>query len=168
MQNRFRSPINNNRYTKSLFLETSYDDRSTVLYTLKDEDHEGYISLYKRYLDEGDPTEVTFAKKYFDGLDHWELLCKNAWFKPYLERWRKELELVLRSNALANILDVAEDKGHRSNYEANKYILQGAWKTKEEKARVGRPSKDEITRQAQLLFAEKEDTNEDYKRIFNN
>jgi hypothetical protein len=149
-------------------LEFSYDDRSQVLYTLKDEDHEGYISLYKRYMALGDPTEAIFAQTYFDGIDHWELLCRNLWFKPYVERWRKELDLVLRSRALANIMDVAEDKGHRSNYEANKYLLAGGWKTKEDKAKVGRPSKDEISRQAQLLFAAKDQTEEDYKRIFNN
>lgn len=163
--NPYRNPINNSRYTKSLFLEESYDDRSTVLYTLKDVDHDGYPSLYRKYLEMGDLTEITFARTYFDGWEHWQMICDSSWFKPFIARWRKELELSVRAQALLEVQAVARTPEHKSSYEANKYLLSGAWK--QDKGKQGRPSKEEIKRQANELFLSKNDTNADLQRITN-
>lgn len=163
----FRNPVNNSRYTKALFLEESYDDRSTVLYTLKDVDHDGYPSLYRKYLEMGDLTEITFARQYFDGWEHWQMVCDSAWFKPFITRWRRELELQIRSRALSEVLAVARNPEHKSSYEANKWLLGGYWRDPADKAPQGRPSKEEIKRQANELFLSKNDTTEDLKRITN-
>lgn len=144
----------------------SYEDRTDVIYTLTDNDHpDGYKSLYKLYMAMEDPTEIQFARTYLDGHEHWETICALSWFKPYIARWRKELDLQMRSKALANIQAVAKDPDHKSSYEANKLLLAGGWKTKEEKDRVGRPSKDAIKQKAEELFKAKEETQEDYLRI---
>lgn len=163
---KFRNPVNNARYTKSLFLEESYDDRSTVLYTLKDSDHDGYPSLYRKYLEMGDLTEIEFARAYFEGWEHWQMVCSGPWFKPFIARWRQELELTTRAKALQEVQRVAADSSHKSSYEANKYLLSGNWKGGD-KGKVGRPSKDEIKRQAQELFLSKNETEDDYKRMTN-
>ena len=165
LPNKFRSPINNSRYTKGLFLEESYEDRSTVLYTLKDVDHDGYPSLYRKYLEMADLTEIEFARAYFDGWEHWQMVCAAPWFKPFITRWRKELELTLRARALNAVKAVADNPDHKSSYDANKYLLSGNWKT--EKDKVGRPSKDEIKRQANELFISQNDTQADLTRITN-
>lgn len=151
--------------TKALFLEESYSDLKHVQFTLQDEDHRGYRSLYKLYKLCSDPTEIEFAKRYLGGWEHWQLLCSLSWFKPYVSRWREELELEIRSRALANVLEVSKDPEHKFNYEANKYLLSGMWKTKEEKSKVGRPTKEAIREQANNLFLLEKETQEDYLRL---
>lgn len=112
----------------------------------------GYPSLYRLYMEEADPTEYRFATKYLDGWSHWEELSVAPWFKDYVEAWRRELEVKLRSDSLRRIKAVSEDKEDSNSYHANKYLLEANWKTKEEGKR-GRPSKaalkQEIKNQAQ-------------------
>lgn len=130
-----------------MFLEQSYtvNDKSNIPYTLRDEDHpEGYLSLSKLYLAEEDPTELIFARKYLDGYEHWLMLCSCEWFIPYLERWRKELDLQIKSRAIASIKVIASDDSHRNQFEAIKTLLNAPWKVKEAGAGRGRPSKEEI------------------------
>lgn len=162
---KFRSPVTNARYTRGLFLEESYEDQSAVLYSLRDHDHARYPSLYRKYLEMGDLTEINFAREYFEGWEHWQNVCQCNWFKPYIARWRHELELQLKAQALVEIRKVAENPDHKSSYEANKFLLNGTWKDKKDK--VGRPSKEEIKRQANELFEEKFDTTNDLARITN-
>lgn len=162
--NPFRSPVSNARYTQALFLEQSYEDRSKVIYTLKDEDHDGFPSLYRLYLEAKDPTEIKFANSYLDGWDHWTRLCQLDWFKPFVKRWREELELHLKAQALKNILDIAKDQKHPSSFAANKLILSGEWKP-EKTAKVGRPSKEAIKKEAEALFNNEKQAEEDLKRL---
>lgn len=164
-KNRFRDPRSNQRYTKSLFLEESYLDKSNVLYTLKDEDHLGYISLYKRYMEMADPYEIHFAEAYFDGWEHWQMVCSAAWFKPYITRWRKELNLKLRAEALAVIKEVANDPKHRGRLAAAKILLDGGWQDKEDTKAVGRPSKESIRKEADNLFNIEKEHKLDLQRI---
>jgi hypothetical protein len=148
-----------------LFLEESYEDRSNVLYTLKDNDYDGYISLYRKYLEEADLTEIQFARKYFDGWEHWQMVANASWFKPYISRWREELELEVRSNALRSIVETAKDSSSRNAYEANKFLLQGHWKPGKGKSDVGRPSKDAIKAKAEELFNNQTETSQDLLRL---
>lgn len=162
---RFRHEASNVRYTKSLFLEESYEDKSNVLYTLKDSDHpSGYVSLYRKYLECNDPTEIDFARTYFESWEHWQMICSCSWFKPYITRWRHELELKIRADALNSVIQVARDPSHKSSYEANKYLLSGNWKDRTD-GKVGRPSKEAIKAQAEELFKDRSATQEDLKRI---
>src|SRR3990167_1337022 len=85
------------RLTQALFYEETGADKSSVIYTLKDQDHEGFPSLYRLYIEMEDILEYEFANKYLDNWSHWEWLTQAGWFKPYVLRWRKELELKIRS-----------------------------------------------------------------------
>lgn len=131
MTNKFRSPVNNVRFLKQLFFEMTLADKPYVLYTLKDVDHEGYPSLYRLYMETDDPTEYEFANTYLDGWEHWEMLCATEWFKPYVTRWRKELDLRMKSKALKALKAEKDNLDSRTRITVNKYLLERGWEPKE-------------------------------------
>lgn len=167
-KSKFRS--GNQRIIRGLFFEeTLTSDKSTVLYTLKDRDHMGFPSLYRLYMALSDPLEHEFAETYFECWEHWEQLCECEWFKPLISRWRKELDLVIRSTALKMIREEAES-GTANSYQANKLLLQGGWKGKEpldeETGRKrGRPSKAEILKAADELARDSTQILKDAQRL---
>ena len=166
--NRFKND-QGQRYTRRLFLEASYgfNDKSPVLYTLKDKDYEGYPSLYRLYLEEEDPTELSFARKYFDGYDHWLMISEAQWFKPIIDAWRKELDLVIQKKTLQNILSIAQDKTHKNYLEANKLLLSQPWRARKgQKSPVrGRPTNDEVIGKLKEVAAEEKALSLDYQRM---
>jgi hypothetical protein len=143
MENRFKN-ASGARLTQALFYEETGADKSSVIYTLKDQDHEGFPSLYRLYLEMEDVLEYEFANTYLDGWSHWELLNQAGWFKPYILRWRKELELKIRSKALRKLREDATSTSKTAN-SSNRYLLERGWADKQTK---GRPSKDEIRKAA--------------------
>lgn len=159
----FRNPNGGRRYLQGLFFEFS-NDKSTVLYTLKERDHEGYPSLYKLYMDCTDPTEYEFATKHLENWSHWQELVDSQWFKPYVEAWRKEFEVRLRAQALNAVLAIAHDGSNSNSYYANKYLLDGSWKPAGESKR-GRPSRDEVQKEIIAQAASKREIEEDAKRL---
>jgi hypothetical protein len=161
----FRDPKVNVRYTRKLFFEQCYDSPEAALYTLKNRDHEGYISLYHRYMETEDPTEITFANTYFEDYEHWQLIVAAPWFKPYIERWRKELALRIRAKAFLRIRDIAQDETDRATFAANKFLIDGSWMSKEEVKSVGRPSKEAIRKEAELLFENDASMKADLERL---
>lgn len=155
----------NQRLLKGLFYETTLSDKSTVIYTLKDHDHSGYPSLYRLYMETNDPTEWRFSQEHLDGWEHWEMLCQATWFKPYAERWRKELDLRLKSQALVRIMSEAKT-GSKESFQANKYLLEKGWEPKESSAaKRGRPSKDEIAKAAKDIASASSRLDEDFNRL---
>ncbi len=137
------------------------EDKAKVLYTLKDFPHAGYKSLYLEYLSAADPTEYSFATTFLHNFDHWERLCKCKWFLPYVTRWRKELELKIRSAALKRLM--AEGKSDSKNaFQANKYLLEKGWIERNEK---GRPSKDQIQQEAKRQAEDQKVLDADFIRI---
>lgn len=159
----FRSPINNNYLLRGLFFEMQGLDKGSVIYTLKDHDHEGCLSFYRLYMEIDDPTEWEVSQKLVDGWEHWEMLSNCTWFKPYIERWRKELELRFKSKALQKIRTEAKT-GSKDSLAANKYLLEKGWEAKERQGR-GRPSKDEIKRAADDMARVNVQVSKDYQRL---
>jgi hypothetical protein len=163
-ERRFRSSTNA-LILKGLFLETSYTDLSFVAYTLKDVDHRGYPSLYRLFLETNDPTEYKFATTHLDGLLHWEKLCDCTWFKPYVERWRRELELRMKSIALSRIMAEAKASS-REAFNANKYLLEKGWEPKDgPKHSRGRPTKEQIQKAASDAASASQRLTDDFERI---
>jgi hypothetical protein len=148
---------------QALFYETTLADKSTVVYTLKEHDHEGYPSLHRLYMEYGDLTEYNFAKGCLAGWSHWLRLQECTWFKPYIEAWRAELEVRLRARALLNIITLSDVK-HPSSFQANKYLLEGAWKPADALKR-GRPTKAAIQAEASLQASEARRIEDDYNRL---
>ena len=158
----------NQRLTKSLFFEES-EDRSLVVYTLKDSDHtvDGvtYPSLYRLYLEADDLTEYSFAVAHLDGWEHWQMLCSSTWFKPYAKRWREELEVRARSRSLLRLRAEAASSS-KNAYLANKFLIERGWVPKEDKtSAVGRPSKEAIKTAADALFQSSKEAESDLARI---
>lgn len=149
------------KYLNALFYEKS-PDKETVLYTLKDNDYEGFPSLYKLYIEEEDILEYSFANKYFSGWEHWIQLCNCSWFKPIIERWRKEIELKIRTQALIRLRKEAESDS-RNAFSANRYLLEKGWEDK--KSPRGRPSKEQIKTEARRQADEIFQVSSDFNRI---
>lgn len=151
-------------YLLGLFYETTDSDHSTAVYTLKDQDHLTYPSLYQLYMQEADPTEYRFAVLHLSGWGHWQELTECSWFQPYVTRWRLELETRLRSIALARIIDLSADTKAPASFQANKYLLDGSWKPAGEK-KPGRPTKVAIQREAHRIASEREQAASDFERL---
>lgn len=152
-------------YLKALFFETTNADKSTVVYTLKNEDHSGFPSLYKLYMSVSDPTEYRFATQYLDSWDHWEKLCECSWFKPYVTKWRRELELKLKSEALARIYSMSRVPS-KEQFQANKYVVEKGWEPKDgQGTRRGRPSKEEVAKAAHEIVTTNSRLNDDLERL---
>ena len=161
---KFRNSTNG-RYLKGLFFEQTLADKSSVVYTLKDWDHEGFPSLYRLYMEMEDLTEYEFANKYLDGWEHWEMLNACEWFKPYVERWRKELTLKVQARALKALRAEAQSSS-KNSFVANKFLVDRGWVDKSEKSHGrGRPSKDEVKKAADAIALHDKRLEEDMQRL---
>lgn len=163
--NKFRNSMNT-RLTKGLFYELS-EDHTQDVYTLKDQDHlvgeKLYPSLYRLYMEAEDLLEYNFANTHLDGWEHWTMITGATWFKPYLDRWRKELELKVRSDALQRLREDALSNS-KSAQLSNRFLLERGWDLEVGKGR-GRPSKAEIKQAAKEAAEQKTTFEADYNRL---
>jgi hypothetical protein len=163
-RSKFRT-TSNTRYLKGLFYEQTLSDKSSVVYTLKDWDHLGYPSLYRLFMELEDLTEYEFSNKYLDGWEHWDMLCRCEWFKPYVERWRKELSLKIQGEAL-KALRAEASSSSRNAFAANKFLVDRGWVDKTEKTNNrGRPSKEEIKKAADEIAFHERRIEDDFTRL---
>lgn len=152
--------------TFGLFIENALQKQRTpenVKFTLKDRDAHGYPSLYRLYMEASDITEWDFANAHFDSYDHWLKLCDCDWFKPYLTKWRRDLEVKLKSQALKGVIDKAASND-KDKLQALKYLLDKGYTSKEQPKR-GRPSKLEIAREVQRQVFLDTEVQQDLQRI---
>jgi hypothetical protein len=149
--------------TRGLFFETAANPE-LVRFTLKDEDHAGYPSLRRLYLQADDPTEYEFAIRVIGSLAQWDDLCRCKWFKPFIEAWRRELELRFKAKALSLIREEALS-GSKNAFAANRYLMEKGWEPKE--GQRGRPTKADIQREAQRQVSDDVRVSEDYDRLLN-
>lgn len=123
--------------TQKLFLEYAYDT-DFAIYTFDDEhkEYKGviYFSLKKLYIEEGDVTEYSFAKKYLSGWKHWKKLQGNKQILAHIKEWREELMLSIKSDAIKSIIDCSMND---TGFQASKWLAENGW----EKRGPGRPSK---------------------------
>lgn len=171
----FRNPTNG-LYTRGLFVEqTTLEDRHSAIYSLsqvdKVRDGKTYPSLYKLYMAENDLLEHDFALKYFESWKHWQLIANSTWMKPLIAKWREELELRIRSDAL-KIIQAEAEAGTKYSYAAAVYLAKQGWKDKvkeEEKTKsktgAGRPSKAQVQEEITRLALEAHDVDADIKRL---
>lgn len=167
MTNKFKNAVGAH-LLKPIFYEYDNSEHLQSVYTLKEYDHEVngviYPSLRRLYVEAEDPTEYEFATQYLDGWVHWKKLANSSFFQPYLKEWREELEVRLRAKAL-NRIKTRALSGDKDSHQADKILLSGGWKTEEEKNR-GRPSKNKIQEEANKLFTQRTEFDDDHERIF--
>lgn len=130
--------------TQALFYEVRYD--IDALYTLKDYDFtvgdKVFPSARLLFLETNDPTEYTFATKYFLGWHHWQRICANKDIAKHVEKWREELEMKLRAEAVGQAMALARG----GSYQAAKFMVDRGWA----KRAAGRPSKEEVERETKF------------------
>lgn len=145
--------------TQSLFLEFGYNT-DYALFTLNDEDKtyqdKTYFSLKRLYLDVGDPSEYQFARQCLLNWRHWKRITENKLFIPYLEEWREELEVQLRSEGIISVMEQSEN-----NFQAAKWLADKGW----DKKGVGRPSKADKARENSIKDKLGEGLNADVIRM---
>lgn len=158
---KFRN-TNNVLFLRELFEETALN-KENILYTLKDQDTE-YPSLHRLYMESNDPTEYSFAVAHLEGWEHWKALSESQFFKNYIARWREELEVKLRSETLARILETSRNGG-KDAFQANKYITDRGY----DKPRTtkGRPTKVQIQNAANDIALSARRESEDLERMLN-
>lgn len=149
--------------TKSLFYELSYGNTEHVIFVLKDEDQEvdgkTYVSLAKLYrsLVANDPTEYTFALAVFGYWDIWDTIRNSTQLKPYVKKWKTEVEVKIKSEAIQIIAQEARGAG-RSSFTAAKLLLDRGWLEKEEaskaKAKLAAKEEEEMNKAAIDLMGE--------------
>jgi hypothetical protein len=161
LKTKFRN-ASGTRITKSLFFETS-EDKALVVYTLKREDHLGFPSLYRLYIETADLAEHRFASEHLDGWEHWEMLCNASWFKPYVAVWRRELEAKIESEALDRMAELAKTS-RKEAFSANKYLLDRARKAAGAFKR-GRPTKVAIEEETRRMASAERMAAEDLSRL---
>lgn len=122
-----------------------------------------YKDFHDLYIQEDDPTEYSFVKKHIGTLEEWDFLCTSTWFKPIITQWRRELDLKIKSKALRALRIVASGDT-RDAFVANRYLLDGNWK--DTKSKRGRPSKQEITDEANKIASDVKRIEDDWNRLF--
>lgn len=145
--------------TQSLFLELGYSD--AALYTLKDNDFEYNTrklpSIKRLYLECADPTEYEFATTYLLGWNHWQRICENKAIKRYIDEWRIELEVKLRSAGVKAAIAQAAS----GSFQASKWVADRGWDTRG----AGRPSKADVERETKVQAAISEEYSADILRM---
>lgn len=145
--------------TQSLFLEIGYSD--SAIYTLKDNDfdYNGRLlpSIKRLYLECADPTEYEFATTYLLGWGHWQRICENKTVRRFIDEWRQELEVKLRSRGVKAAIFAA----NTGNFQASKWLADRGWETRG----AGRPSKAEVERETKIQAAITEEFSADVIRM---
>ena len=148
--------------TRSLFIETIGKDQIAAgyvpIFSLKADPL--FIDLHSVYIEESDPTEYTFALRAFGSWEHFEVISQLAWFKVHLDKWRRELEVKLRSEGIAALAKSARKDGSRG-LSAAKFLAEKGWEAKKR----GRPSKDEIETEKKQQAEMERELGDDAARI---
>ena len=149
--------------TQSLFYELSYNDPSDAIFTLKEQDVEAhgkhFTSLHQIYVGmvPSDPTEYSFAMTVFGSWDVWSAICKSTLIKPYVNKWRKEVEVKVKSQAIQAIAEEMKSGG-RSSFSAAKLLLEKGWLDKDNASQAKRKleakEEEEQNKQALSLLTE--------------
>ena len=95
------------------------------------------------YLECEDPTEYLVAMELVGDWDHWNALLANPTVMSYINKWREELEIKLRSKAIQHIQSLSfGEKG----FAAAKWLAEKGWAEK----KAGRPTKKQVEQEAKM------------------
>ena len=135
--------------------------------TLRKENHDGKISLYKLYLSFAveDPTEIVFSEEVFGEHAWWLRACETFLLKPHLEEWRMIAAEKRKQIAFKAIMDEVKTsaKAGKSAFAAAKYLIEEPWKNGKSVADKKRIKK-QIMETADAAFQSKE-IQSDYNRL---
>ena len=109
-----------------------------------------------------DPTEYRVAIEACGSWKEWERL-KNDWptFKRHVQEWQDELAILLRSEAVAKIIQLTKGEDAKA-LSAAKFLSEKGW---QKRSGAGRPSNAERKREAKELAKMSSETKEEESRI---
>jgi len=110
VKRRFNFPLKNAQgkfLTASLFWETAIRQEE-ALFSLNP-DHPTLPSMHEVYREYDDPTEYGFAMEVFGELRAWRMVSESPKIKEYVDAWREELEIKLRSRAINSLSNKADE-----------------------------------------------------------
>ncbi len=149
--------------TQSLYLETNRSALEPIM-TLKEVDweHKGVMlpSLHRLYMEIADVTEYQVAIQVFGSWKGWQRQCENAYIKEHIEAWREELEIAIRSAAVAAMVQTSTSEGSKGTA-ASKYLADKGWI----KRKAGAPSKEEREGELKKQEAVGATLHADFKRL---
>lgn len=145
--------------TESLFFERNRSTNYTPLFTLKERDHKGCISLRRLYMKHNDVAEHRFAKLVFGSWDHWQRLLRCEWFTPYISLWRAELETQRLSLYIGKLEKFA---AKTDGLAATRLLIDKPWA---KKTGAGRPSKADVQNETRNQAAVERLLDEDSERV---
>lgn len=125
---------------------------------------EGFIDAKQTFLNERDPTGYKWATRYLGSYDHLKRLMTSAWFQDIYNDWLSELHILMQSEAIDRIREIAETGQPTQALAASKYIAERGWESKTAPKR-GRPSKDEVKGALKEAIRLTEEEEEDFKRV---
>ena len=128
--------------TTSLFYEWNTTDMKP-LYTLRPYEFEGLPSIKQLYMAERDLTGYIFANKHLYDYEHFLKIKKGKILGEYFNKWEEELELLIRAEAVSNLVKMSETEG-ALGLQAAKFVSAKGW----DKAGKGRPTKEDIAKEA--------------------
>ena len=150
--------------TKSLFYELSYNDPEYAIFTTKEQDHvtadgRPLVSLQQLYVSmvPNDPTEYEFAQTVFGSWEVWEKIKKAPQIAPFVKRWKNEVEIKVKSQAIQAIA-MEMKEGGRSSFSAAKLLLEKGWLDKDNasqaKKKLAMKEQEEQNKEALSLLSE--------------
>ena len=147
--------------TRSLFVEYKHDAYPAP-FTLQERDTDKALSMYRLYMEIGDPTEYTQAIALLGSWKHWLVLCQCDWFP--IENWRLELRTKMESDRFLEMQEVADkQKGTTQGVSATKWLAD-RYGVKP-KTKRGRPSKEEKAVALKEELESKHDISSDAQRL---
>ena len=150
--------------TQSIFLETSLNDTTNVLMTLKEfpVTYKGkeLPSLRQEFMADADPTGYTTAIRLFGSWNHWQRLKANKMINKFIMQYEDELDVMIRSGAVKALIESAMEDGGKGTTAA-KYIAEKGW----DKRKAGAPSKQEKERELNVQGKVTDEVQDDYDRL---
>lgn len=108
------------------------------------------------FIQSHDPSEYDAAMKLVGDWEHWQLIRNHPFISPYVDNWHKEMEVMLRSEAIKLMHQHARQQGGTA---AAKWLADKGYATDVVKRGRGRPKHKEEQPERE------EDVHEDMARL---
>ncbi|AUR81822.1 hypothetical protein NVP1015O_08 [Vibrio phage 1.015.O._10N.222.51.E5] len=106
--------------TQALFYEYRHDCKGkTPYYNLSEFDKNGTVSMYQIFMQ--CPSEYDAALVLVGSWKHWCRITETKWFKPYITKWRQDMDV--RNNAIAQ--STIFTKALNGDVQASKELTKG-------------------------------------------
>jgi len=150
--------------TTSLFIETLSAAAKASgwepLFTLARWDKGKYVSLYKLFKEDMDPTGYTTCMRTIGNWKQWKKLWSGRALAPHLEEWVEEVEVALSVESISKMRKMDTPA-------SAKWLADRGWADGGKGPKRGRPSKSEVDSERKKQALIKSELEEDAKRVFN-